>query len=98
MKFFKKNAVNLSYEELFRTAYMMVLHRHGDVLYTNVEKVFRNRVDFISKDIVAQDDGDFLKFCGKTWKEFEISIQMVRDMLMYMDRNYVVSQKKKNNL
>lgn len=28
----------LSYEELYRTAYQMVLHKHGEMLYDNVKK------------------------------------------------------------
>ncbi len=32
-KIYAKQASSLSYEELYRTAYNLVLHKHGDLLY-----------------------------------------------------------------
>jgi cullin 3 len=32
-----KQASQLSYEELYRTAYNLVLHKHGEMLYNNVK-------------------------------------------------------------
>jgi hypothetical protein len=40
---FNENAGDLSFEELYRTGYNMVLHKHGDMLYTNVERVLKER-------------------------------------------------------
>lgn len=40
---FNENAGDLSFEELYRTGYNMVLHKHGDVLYNNVERVLKDR-------------------------------------------------------
>lgn len=35
----KKNNSGLSFEELYRNAYTMVLHKHGDKLYSGLRKV-----------------------------------------------------------
>ena len=35
----KKNNSNLSFEELYRNAYMMLLHKHGEKLYTGLRQV-----------------------------------------------------------
>jgi cullin 3 len=40
---FNEDAGALSFEELYRTGYNMVLHKHGDTLYQNVEGLFRER-------------------------------------------------------
>lgn len=36
-KIYKKEASSLSYEELYRTAYNLVLHKHGELLYNGVK-------------------------------------------------------------
>lgn len=35
---YAQQSSQLSYEELYRTAYQMVLHKHGEMLYDNVKK------------------------------------------------------------
>ena len=37
-KIYAQKASQLSYEELYRTAYNLVLHKHGEMLYDNVKK------------------------------------------------------------
>jgi cullin 3 len=37
-KIYAQKASQLSYEELYRTAYNLVLHKHGEMLYDNVRK------------------------------------------------------------
>jgi cullin 3 len=36
-KIYNKQASSLSYEELYRTAYSLVLHKHGQMLYESVK-------------------------------------------------------------
>ena len=36
-KIYAEQASQLSYEELYRTAYTLVLHKHGEMLYENVK-------------------------------------------------------------
>ena len=40
----KKNNSGLSFEELYRNAYTMVLHKHGDKLYTGLEEVVKEHL------------------------------------------------------
>lgn len=37
-KIYAKQASSLSYEELYRTAYNLVLHKHGELLYNGVKQ------------------------------------------------------------
>ena len=39
VKIYQKQASSLSYEELYRTAYNLVLHKHGELLYGGVKEV-----------------------------------------------------------
>ena len=40
---YNKNASVLSFEELYRNAYNLVLHKHGDLLYEGVQKCVEER-------------------------------------------------------
>lgn len=48
----RKNNSGLSFEELYRNAYTMVLHKHGEKLYTGLREVVTehliNKVKFTS--------------------------------------------------
>ncbi len=38
-RIYAHQASSLSYEELYRTAYNLVLHKHGDLLYNGVKSI-----------------------------------------------------------
>jgi cullin 3 len=52
-----QNASSLSYEELYRNAYNLVLHKHGELLYVGV----RNTV----KEHMRLDIPNITSFCNK---------------------------------
>lgn len=41
----KKNNSGLSFEELYRNAYTMVLHKHGERLYTGLREVVADHLE-----------------------------------------------------
>lgn len=41
----KKNNSGLSFEELYRNAYTMVLHKHGEKLYSGLREVVTHHLD-----------------------------------------------------
>lgn len=41
----KKNNSGLSFEELYRNAYTMVLHKHGERLYSGLKEVVTNHLE-----------------------------------------------------
>ncbi|EPX74980.1 Cullin 3 [Schizosaccharomyces octosporus yFS286] len=42
---FNKSTSQLSFEELYRNAYTLVLHKHGERLYRNVKEVLKTRLE-----------------------------------------------------
>ena len=46
----------MSFEELYRTGYNMVLHKHGDVLYNNVETVLKERSSTLCEKVEKNAD------------------------------------------
>jgi len=86
----KKNNSGLSFEELYRNAYTMVLHKHGDKLYSGLREVVTEHLtDKVQKDVLKVLNDDFLKVLSEQWKDHQTAMVMIRDILMYMDRVYV---------
>ncbi|EQC28612.1 hypothetical protein SDRG_13691 [Saprolegnia diclina VS20] len=88
------NASLLSFEELYRNSYNMVLHKHGDMLYAGVvECVTEHLVQLADRVIQAPDESLLLELYA-TWTDHTITMTMIRDILMYMDRTYVPGKRK----
>eukprot|EP00854_Cymbomonas_tetramitiformis_P023528 gene23528-28485_t len=83
------NAFGLSFEELYRNAYNMVLHKFGDRLYKGLEDTITAHLVEVSKKIDVAQGLLFLEETNKRWEDHNKSMQMIRDILMYMDRTYV---------
>eukprot|EP00698_Gefionella_okellyi_P002956 TRINITY_DN12798_c0_g1_i1.p1 TRINITY_DN12798_c0_g1~~TRINITY_DN12798_c0_g1_i1.p1 ORF type:complete len:751 (-),score=174.57 TRINITY_DN12798_c0_g1_i1:20-2224(-) len=91
---YHKNASNLSFEELYRNAYNMVLYKHGERLYNGVKEVISERLKDQAR-IVSEtaEDEQFLTELRRKWEDHCIFMTMFRDILMYMDRTYVPQHK-----
>lgn len=87
----RQNASGLSFEELYRNAYNMVLHKYGDLLYRGLREVVHEHLLSVAKQVAAANDQDFLLELQHAWNNHKMSMLMIRDILMYMDRVYVMS-------
>lgn len=86
----KKNNSGLSFEELYRNAYTMVLHKHGERLYTGLRDVVTEHlIGKVKEDVLAALNNNFLQTLNAAWNDHQTSMVMIRDILMYMDRVYV---------
>ena len=92
---YKKNASKLSFEELYRKAYNLVLNKHAEMLYNNVkDKLSRNLENAVEERLADRPDEDLLRAIEEVWTDHVISSKMIRDILMYMDRAYATQHKK----
>ncbi|XP_071552035.1 cullin-3 [Panulirus ornatus] len=86
----KKNNSGLSFEELYRNAYTMVLHKHGERLYSGLRDVVTQHLENkVRADVLASLQNNFLQTLNHAWNDHQTSMVMIRDILMYMDRVYV---------
>ncbi|GAM26563.1 hypothetical protein SAMD00019534_097380 [Acytostelium subglobosum LB1] len=88
-----KNASSLSFEELYRNAYNLVLHKNGEFLYNNLSKLIDGHLKDVAKRVEAAKEEAFLGELNTSWNDHKTSMIMVRDILMYMDRTYVEQSK-----
>lgn len=86
----KKNNSGLSFEELYRNAYTMVLHKYGQRLYTGLKEVVTHHLENkVREDVLRSLHNNFLQTLNQAWNDHQTSMVMIRDILMYMDRVYV---------
>jgi cullin 3 len=120
-----RNASTLSFEELYRNAYNLVLHKHGGLLYEGVTERLTwhlrrsgGRLVRLGREggmvmmmgaggdgataIGNRSDGSssgreykLLEELSTVWKEHRITMVMVRDIFMYMDRTYVPQNRRR---
>ena len=93
LQIFAKEQSNLSYEVLYRNAYNMVLHKHGEKLYTNVRHTVAKHLVAQATSIAGHNTATFMSLLQQEWKDFKLAITMVRDVCMYLDRTWVDQQK-----
>mmetsp|Transcript_41983 Transcript_41983/g.94338 ORF Transcript_41983/g.94338 Transcript_41983/m.94338 type:complete len:789 (+) Transcript_41983:1-2367(+) len=88
------NASSLSFEELYRNAYNLVLHKYGELLYNGVQGVVQEHLKGVAHHCVDCPDDRLLEELKKQWDDHKTTMVMIRDILMYMDRNFVSQYKK----
>ncbi|CAI7835604.1 unnamed protein product [Closterium sp. NIES-53] len=91
---YNHNASGLSFEELYRNAYNMVLHKYGDRLYAGLVSTMTAHLKGVAAAIEAAHGPLFLNELDARWHDYGKSLQMIRDILMYMDRTYVTNHNK----
>lgn len=90
----KKNNSGLSFEELYRNAYTMVLHKHGEKLYMGTREVVADHlINKVRQDVLDSLNNQFLSTLNSSWNDHRTAMVMIRDILMYMDRVYVAQYK-----
>lgn len=94
----QKNVSNLSYEQLYRKAYTLVLHKFGNKLYDNVGNLIRdhllNRRDYLLSLEATSGEEIFVKTILLEWNEHLQSMKFISDVLMYLNRVYIKEQNK----
>eukprot|EP00998_Keelungia_sp_KM082_P005544 NODE_185_length_2391_cov_79.549912_g180_i0.p1 GENE.NODE_185_length_2391_cov_79.549912_g180_i0~~NODE_185_length_2391_cov_79.549912_g180_i0.p1 ORF type:complete len:747 (+),score=212.89 NODE_185_length_2391_cov_79.549912_g180_i0:78-2318(+) len=95
---YKQNASQLSFQNLYTSAYVIVLHKHGDMLYTSVERTVTGHIEECRGEVLEVAEGSFLDKLLDTWEKHRTAAMMIRDILMYMDKNYVNNDKQKKGV
>ncbi|XP_054809823.1 cullin-3A-like isoform X1 [Prosopis cineraria] len=91
---YNHNASGLSFEELYRNAYNMVLHKFGERLYSGLVTTMTAHLKDIANSVEAAQGESFLEELNRKWNDHNRALRMIRDILMYMDRTYIPSTHK----
>lgn len=90
-----RNSSILSFEELYRNSYNLVIQKHGKLLYDGVTSKLSSHLNAASQRLASTADSSLLEEIALSFENHVITMTMVRDILMYMDRTYVTSNHEK---
>ncbi|KAF9426798.1 Cullin-3 [Podila epigama] len=95
----QQKANTLSFEEVYRLGYNMVIHKFGEKLYNGIrglidkhlkEEVNTKIVPALGvADASAADGVELLKAIQKVWMHHITCMKMIKDILIHLDKNYV---------
>ena len=91
---YAKNASTLLFEEMYRYGYNLILHKYGEMLYTGVAGVVRRHLLETVETVAATPNDLLMAMISFAWSEHKVAMNMVADIMMYMDRTYVLQHKK----
>ena len=66
-----------------------MLHKHGEMLYNNVKATTIEIFQPIAQQILNTHDDEFLKVLNRVWADVKLCIIMIKDILLYMNKNFV---------
>lgn len=91
-----KNVSNLSYEQLYRKAYVLVLRKFGGKLYDNVANVIKTHLLTRREKLlsVSANHDLFMQSILQEWSEHLQAMKFISDVLMYLNKVYVAEHKK----
>jgi prepilin-type processing-associated H-X9-DG protein len=69
-----------------RFAYQLVLHKHGELLYTGVTETIRKHLSPKAADVACAAEDALLPRLRDLWDAHVREMRLIRDVLMYMDR------------
>jgi len=70
---YNRNASQLSFEELYRNAYNLVLHKHGTLLYEGVSDKLSSHLLETVGHLIEVPDSSLLEEVATTWSEHQVS-------------------------
>ncbi|KAL8440423.1 hypothetical protein Efla_000311 [Eimeria flavescens] len=87
---FNHNAASLSFEELYRYAYTLVLHKRGQNLYEGTYLCVEAQLRGVAAAIRRQTDArSFMDLFLSSWNDHAVNMGLASDILMYLDKNFV---------
>ncbi|KAI9202603.1 Cullin [Polychytrium aggregatum] len=98
MEIYRQNAGMLSFEELYRTAYNLVISKNGTQLYNDVRKAISNHLDNVvqvelvpSLSSTSDSTGGkpFLNDLDRSWETHIVQSGMIGDILLYLDTQHL---------
>jgi cullin 3 len=69
---YNRNASQLSFEELYRNAYNLVLHKHGTLLYEGVSDKLSSHLLGTVERLAETQDSSLLEEIASTWSEHQV--------------------------
>lgn len=73
---------------LFRCGYQLVVNKYGEYLYANVQNTLRDHLRRCAFGLTQISDFKFLQEFVAVWRDYQMTLRTIADVLMYMDRQF----------
>lgn len=95
---FSRRESTLSYEELYRVGYHLILSKCGEKLHSLLSDEIKYHLKEIVHNRIAKTDDDavMVKELCSSWENYISSVRVIASILLYMDLNYSSLAKKKS--
>jgi cullin 3 len=77
---YNRNASQLSFEELYRNAYNLVLHKHGTLLYEGVTEKINSHLTKTAERLSNVPSNSLLEELVTTWTEHQVRTVVSSDL------------------
>eukprot|EP00002_Diphylleia_rotans_P010880 TRINITY_DN2153_c0_g1_i1.p1 TRINITY_DN2153_c0_g1~~TRINITY_DN2153_c0_g1_i1.p1 ORF type:complete len:735 (+),score=155.04 TRINITY_DN2153_c0_g1_i1:83-2287(+) len=88
-RIFTRNSSELSFEELYRNGYNMVIHKQGERLYKGTSDELDAYLKTRRPEILDAPHHDALLTVIGVWNDFDPALKLIRDILMYLDKQHI---------
>lgn len=65
-----------------------MLHKHGELLYDGVERTIGSKLLKTAQEVEKTTDNQLIEVVVEKWNNHKLTMTMIRDILMYMDKTY----------
>lgn len=81
---------DLSFEQVYRTIYTVVLNRKGSILYNKLKTYLIQKLSFLRETTIKDNahDYEFLETMARLWERQCHCFKIMGDLMMYMDKVY----------
>eukprot|EP00890_Picochlorum_soloecismus_P002261 jgi/Picsp_1/3035/NSC_01257-R1_cullin 3 len=90
------NSSGLSFEELHRNAYNMVVNKYGDRLYTGLNETSRQHLTKVAAKIGALNGEPMLRLLKDEYERHRKSFSIIREIFMHLDKANAKHRDKKS--
>lgn len=95
---YQRSSSQLSFNEIYGTAYNLVLQKQGDALYDRIQETCAVHLSHSVARIVSSEGTSFLQTLAQEWTIHSTAFESIARVLMYMDRTYCDQKKKADSL
>ncbi|XP_037276310.2 cullin-3-like [Rhipicephalus microplus] len=86
----QKRSTSQNFEQLYRCAYAMVLRNEGERLYKGLREAIKEHlVKKVRPLVLAEVGDDCLRTINQAWEDYQTSMGMIGDIVIYLDHAYV---------
>ena len=92
--FHRQNVSHYKFEVLHRSAYKLVVHRHGDLLYNETCATIMKHLRIFLGEMMEVPQESLLGLITERYSDHCMCTTRIKEILLYLERNYILQHKR----